>query len=148
MLAWARQADVRRGHRLRRGAGVRPDAPALGRAGARDHVPHLRSRGAVATAHAAARGKNLEILGADLAISACSEVLSTRFWCMSCQCSSATVCVSQPRASAESTLNRSAIGSRVPLRCSASACGSRKVRSGRPQVDAARRRIDAALRGD
>ena len=41
-------------------------------------------------------------------VSACSEVSSTRSWCMSCLCCSATACASRPRASAGSTWNHSA----------------------------------------
>ena len=69
---------------------------------------------AVATARAAAGGKNLEILVPTWPVSACSEGSSTRSWCTCCQCCSVTACASRLRASAGSTWNRSATRSRVP----------------------------------
>jgi hypothetical protein len=51
---------------------------------------------AVATALDAAGGKNLEILGADVARHACSGDSWTRSWCISCQCCSATASGSTP----------------------------------------------------
>jgi len=45
---------------------------------------------AVAIARSAAGGKSLEILGADVAPSACSGALSMRSWCTYCRCCSAT----------------------------------------------------------
>jgi dihydrofolate reductase len=68
---------------------------------------------AVATARAVAGGKNLEILGADLASQCLQRGLVDEVWSMSYLCCSATACASQPRASAGSTWNRSATGSQV-----------------------------------
>ncbi len=54
---------------------------------------------AVATARSAAGGKDLEILGANVPASACGGGSSTRSWCTSCRCCSATASASRPRAS-------------------------------------------------
>ena len=54
---------------------------------------------AVATARSAAGGKNLEILGADVAAQCLSAGSSTRSWCMSYRCYWATASASRPQAS-------------------------------------------------
>jgi dihydrofolate reductase len=54
---------------------------------------------AVATARSAAGGKNLEILGADVAGQCLRRGSSTRSWSMYCRCCSATASASRPRAS-------------------------------------------------
>ena len=54
---------------------------------------------AVATALDAAGGKNLEILGADVAGQCLRRGSWTRSWCMYCRCCSATASASRPRAS-------------------------------------------------
>ena len=69
---------------------------------------------AVATARAVAGGRNLEILGADLASQCLQRGLVDESWSMSCLCCLATGCASRPRASAGSTWNRSATSSQVP----------------------------------
>nr|WP_218835162.1 dihydrofolate reductase family protein [Rhodococcus sp. ACPA1] len=76
---------------------------------------------AVATALNAAGGKTWRSSVPTWPASACSEGSSTRSWCMSCRCFSATVSASRPQASAGSTWNRSATRSRAPSPCSDSA---------------------------
>ena len=77
---------------------------------------------AVATALSAAGGKNLEILGADLASQCLQRDSSTRFWSMSSRCSWATGSAFRPRPSTGLTSNHSATPSRAPSPCSASVC--------------------------
>src|SRR5205814_8634109 len=62
---------------------------------------------AVATALDAAGGKDLEILGADVAGQCLQRDSSTRSWCTSCRCCSATASPSRPRDSPGSTWSRS-----------------------------------------
>src|SRR6185369_1641738 len=70
---------------------------------------------AVATALRAAGGKNLEILGADVAGQCLRRGSWTRSWCTSCRYSSATaLAFSRPRASPGSTWNRSRAHGREP----------------------------------
>jgi dihydrofolate reductase len=80
---------------------------------------------AVATALDAAGGKNLEILGADVAGQCLRRVSSARSWCTSFRCCSATASASRPRASPGSTWNRSAARSRAP----SPSCGSASASS-------------------
>jgi dihydrofolate reductase len=79
---------------------------------------------AVATALSAAGGKNLEILGADVAGQCLQRGSSTRSSCTSCRCCSATASASRPRASQGSISNRSATRSMAPSRCFDSASAS------------------------
>jgi dihydrofolate reductase len=86
---------------------------------------------AVATALNAAGGKNLEILGADVAgrASAWGEGSSTRSWCMCCRCCSAMASRSRPRDSPGWTWNRSAARGRATPRSFASASASSATRA-------------------
>ena len=81
---------------------------------------------AVVTARSAAGDKNLRSSVPTWPPSACSAGSSTRSWCMSYRCYSATESASRPQASTGSTWNLSATPSRAPSRCSASACESRR----------------------
>jgi hypothetical protein len=118
-----READGRRGHRLRRGSRVRPHKPPDE---PDSSVPFLTCdiEEAVATALSAAGGKNLEILGADVAGQCLQRGSSTRSSCTSCRCCSATASASRPRASQGSISNRSATRSMAPSRCFDSASAS------------------------
>jgi dihydrofolate reductase len=83
---------------------------------------------AVATALDAAGGKNLEILGADVASQCLQQGSSTRSWCMCCRCCSATASASRPRALRGQTWNRSAACGRATRPSSASASASSPTR--------------------
>lgn len=84
---------------------------------------------AVATARSAAGGKDLEILGADVAAQCLQRGWSTRSWCTYCRCCSATASASRPRASPGLIWNRSPARGRAPSPSSGSAFASNPARA-------------------
>ena len=83
---------------------------------------------AVATALDAAGGKNVEILGADVAGQCLQRGSSTRSSCTCCPCCSATASASRPRPSRGHSWNRSAARSQATPPSSASACAGSPTR--------------------